>query len=88
MESCDWHPEDIKAAIRKRGATLSSLARENGIKPPVLTFVLSGRVSARGERIIAECIGKPPHEIWPSRYDANGKRKWMRCPAHLQGAAA
>ncbi|MCH4893398.1 transcriptional regulator [Sphingomonas sp. SFZ2018-12] len=84
----DWHPEDIKAAIRKRGMTLSALARLNGMKPPVLTASMGARVSARSERIIAECIGTPPHEIWPSRYEPNGKRKWMRRPTHLEGAAA
>lgn len=31
-KSQDWHPEDIKAAIRKRGMTTSQLSRSNGLR--------------------------------------------------------
>lgn len=30
-KSQDWHPEDIKAAIRKRGMTTSQLSRCHGL---------------------------------------------------------
>lgn len=28
-----WHPEDIKAAIRKRGVSLTALAVSHGLRP-------------------------------------------------------
>lgn len=88
MAGSDWHPEDIKAAIRKRGMTIGRLAALHKMMPRNLTLAMEARVSARSERIIAEFIGVQPHEIWPSRYDANGDRKWMRVPTHLRKAAA
>lgn len=33
-KSQDWHPEDIKAAIRKRGMTTSQLSRCHGLSGP------------------------------------------------------
>ena len=36
-KSQDWHPEDIKAAIRKRGMTTSQLSRCHGLSWMKLT---------------------------------------------------
>lgn len=70
----DWHPEDIKAAIRKRGSTLAELARAEGISKQVLSMVLQGRASARDEKAIAKFLSLKPATIWPSRYLPNGER--------------
>jgi len=69
-----WHPEDIKAAIRKRGSTLSALATRNGMTAQALSRALHERSSARAEQIIADFIGVHPMQIWPSRYDDQGER--------------
>lgn len=74
------HPEDIKAAIRKRGSSLAALARAQELegKPAItiqaLSQALHARVSARCEDIIADFLEVPPSAIWPSRYRANGTR--------------
>ncbi|MGA5655232.1 helix-turn-helix domain-containing protein [Rahnella contaminans] len=63
----DWHAEDIKAAVRKRGKTLSQLSREAGLKPDTLRNVFRNHCP-RYESIVAGVLGKEPAEIWPSRY--------------------
>lgn len=63
----DWHPEDIKAAIRKRGVSIAKLAEANGYQPPTFYQVFS-RKYPKVERIVAEFLDKDPADIWPSRY--------------------
>lgn len=70
----DWHPEDIKAAIRKRGTNLTRLARQIGLRPQAFAHVLRQPREA-AERVIAEAIGVPASVIWPSRYESDGRRK-------------
>lgn len=70
----DWHSEDIKAAIRKKGSTLTALARSNGISVQALSRAILERSSARAEIIIADFLGVRPMQIWPSRYDKRGQR--------------
>lgn len=67
----DWHKADIKACIEKAGWSLRRLSRARGYKPDCLKAVLQ-HPWPKAERIIAEVIGVPPWEIWPSRY-YNGK---------------
>lgn len=62
------HPEDIKAALRKRGITLAALSRQHGYTPNAVGLVLRGRrQSAPLRRIIAEAVGLPEQAIWPLR---------------------
>ena len=68
-KSQDWHPEDIKAAIRKRGITTSQLSRSNGLAESTLRNVFRHHWP-KGEKIIAEFLGLTPRDIWPSRYEA------------------
>lgn len=76
MRQCsrDWHREDVKAAVRKRGTTIAALAGLHGLKPQALLRTLVVPREA-GERIISEFIGVPPQRIWPSRYHKDGRRK-------------
>lgn len=67
----DWHPEDIKAAIRKSGITLNALSLEHGLTASAVRFTLI-RPWARVQAIIAAHLNLKPHSIWPSRYDAAG----------------
>ncbi len=67
----DWHPEDIKAAVRKTGATLSDLSRAAGLSDGAAKRALD-TPWPRVEAIIASRLGVRPQDIWPSRYDADG----------------
>ncbi|AUZ65873.1 transcriptional regulator [Citrobacter telavivensis] len=68
-KSQDWHPEDIKAAIRKRGMTTSQLSRMNGLAESTLRNVFRNHWP-KGEKIIAEFLGLKASDIWPSRYES------------------
>lgn len=70
----DWHPEDIKAAVRKRGYTLTALGASNGLSRQAMSLVLV-RPWAEAEDVIARFLDVPPAKIWPSRYNSNGSRK-------------
>ncbi|MDD2468710.1 MAG: helix-turn-helix domain-containing protein [Desulfobulbus sp.] len=64
----DWHPWDIRAALGKKGYSLTRVAVENGYCRTSPQDALRKPWPAMG-RIIANIIGKEPWEIWPSRYD-------------------
>jgi Ner family transcriptional regulator len=68
-----WHPEDIKAAVRKRGATLTELALSAGGDGSVCRAALR-RPSPVGERLISSFLGVPPQDLWPDRYSRKGER--------------
>ncbi|ORM62020.1 DNA-binding protein [Pantoea rodasii] len=63
----DWHPEDIKANLHKRGLSLAELGRRNGYAEGALKSVLR-TPSKPQQRIVAEALGISPEIIWPSRY--------------------
>ena len=64
----DWHPEDIKAAVRKSGISIRQLSIQAGLAAGSLRKVLR-EPWPRGQEIIAARLGVPPQSIWPSRYD-------------------
>ncbi len=68
----DWHPADVKAALEKRGLSMSQLSRGAGYSPGTLSAALR-RPYPHCEAIIAEALGMRPQEIWPTRYDAAGE---------------
>lgn len=70
----DWHPEDIKAAVRRRGRTLASVARDAGIKERALARALVVPRRAAEAAIAAE-LDEHPKDIWPTRYNEDGSRK-------------
>lgn len=74
-----WHQQDILAAVRKRGATIASLNRDNGFRPAVLRTAFYKRWP-KGQRIIADFIEVPVEELWPQWYGPGG------VPRKLQGA--
>jgi Ner family transcriptional regulator len=68
----DWHVEDIKAAIRKTGLTLSDLSLAAGFCGGAAKCALR-MPWPRMEAAIAAHLGRKPHEIWPSRYSPDGR---------------
>ena len=69
----DWHPEDIKAEVRKQGVTLADIARGAGIAGNALRLALT-LPRAEAERAIADTLNLHPMTIWPSRYHRDGSR--------------
>lgn len=68
-----WHPADIKAAIHKRGMTLSKLAVDNGLTESCVRAALL-RCQPAADAVISSFLGVPLHELWPDRWDAEGLR--------------
>jgi len=71
----DWHPADIKAALEKKGWTLSALGRHYGLTSSSTLAHAFARSYPLGERRIAEAIGVPVQTIWPSRWNEDGTQK-------------
>ncbi|WP_425498802.1 helix-turn-helix domain-containing protein [Pannonibacter anstelovis] len=71
MAKSDWHAEDIKAAIRKTGVTLTALALQHGWSESAVRHALR-RAWPEVEAVIARHLGRQPQDIWPSRYRADG----------------
>ncbi|MGI2196853.1 helix-turn-helix domain-containing protein [Shewanella baltica] len=67
QDGSDWHRADIIAALKKRGLSVRQLSRDAGLGENTLANALRSPWP-KGERIIAEAIGKTPKEVWPSRY--------------------
>jgi Ner family transcriptional regulator len=72
-----WHPEDVKAAIRKKGVTLTELALRHGYSECYLRNALI-RPLYEGEQIIARFLKMKAQEIWPDRYDADGTPNYAK----------
>jgi len=69
------HIEDIKAALRKQGWTLTRIAKELNIGTSAVSHALNRQRSRRVEQVVASKLGLPPHEIWPQRYK-RGRQQW------------
>lgn len=63
----DMHRADIRAALMKKGISLSQLGVENGLAKTTLRNAFDKRYP-KGEKIIADALGMEPSEIWPTRY--------------------
>lgn len=72
-----WHPEDVKAAIRKKGVTLTSLALQHRFSEAYLRNTLM-RPLYEGEQIIAKFLRVPAQQIWPDRYNDDGTPNYGR----------
>ncbi len=68
-----WHAEDIKAAIRKTGITMSDLERKNKLAGSTVRVALI-RPQLTGEKVISEYLNIPLHTLWPERWTAEGTR--------------
>lgn len=70
----DWHQADITAALHKAGWTISALGLANGMSRSTLANAYS-KSYPKAERIIAEAIGVPVQNVWPSRWNEDGTPK-------------
>ncbi len=69
----DWHPEEIKAAVRISGSSLLDLSRHAGLPDHACRTALR-RPHFDGEMAIAEYLSLSPRQIWPSRWRVDGSR--------------
>lgn len=67
------HPEDVKAAVRKKGVTLAELARRNKMSDSTTRAALY-RPQPSGNAAVAKFLGKTLNELWPEWFDVQGNR--------------
>ena len=70
----DWHKADIICGLWKVGTSVQKLSREHGYAQNGLEKAIRAPWP-RAQRIIAEALGVPAHQIWPSRYNPDGSPK-------------
>lgn len=63
----------MKAALEKKGTTLSAVARRNDLCDSAVRHALRRDYAARVKALIANTLGIAPQEIWPSLFDSDGK---------------
>ncbi|WP_017325672.1 helix-turn-helix domain-containing protein [Synechococcus sp. PCC 7336] len=74
------HREDIKAALRKAGYTLSEIAREFDVTPTTVSKIVKGSCrSRRIEAAIAEKLQVPIEEVFPEKYADLHKSRSFPC---------
>lgn len=62
-----WDKYAIKAAVHRRGKSLTELALEAGLHTSACRVALLRHFPA-GERAIADFLGISPRVLWPERY--------------------
>lgn len=68
------HPEDIKAAVRKRGKTLTQIGLDAGLAKSTCRVALQKPIPS-ANRAIAKFLGQAVHVLWPEWYEPNGARR-------------
>lgn len=76
MPATNWTRHAIIFALREQGVTAAGLAADAGMARSTFYSAMQ-RPYPRVHNIIAEAIGRPIHEIWPSFYNADGSRKGL-----------
>ena len=77
------HPEDVRAALRKRHGTVAAFAIARDLKPQALADWLRGRTNATVNDVVAAELG-----IEDLRLTMNMDDSAAGSPAHRQNAGA
>lgn len=56
MRASDWHPEDLKAALRKRFGSVFAFEDAQGLPRKSVSDFLRGRPNGRVAKTIDECL--------------------------------
>jgi Ner family transcriptional regulator len=67
-----WHPQDIIAAVRKKGSSLQRLGLDSGFGRTTFNRALSQRFP-NAHAIIAAFLGLSRHELWPHWYGVDDR---------------
>lgn len=82
----DWHWADVLAALKKRGWSLTQIAKAEGYAHGNVLGEAARRPYPRAESILAAYAGiDHPMVIWPSRYDTKGKPNRAKGPKPRRG---
>lgn len=87
MVKQNTHPEDIKAAVRKRYGSVEAAARAHGITGALMRKAIYFPRPG-GNTAIAKALGRSLHDLWPEWFDARGRRLYLRHPKDSRRASA
>lgn len=68
-----WDAPGIQAEIKRRGETLTGLARAHGLSEAACRTALA-RPFPAADKVISEFLNVPLHVLWPMRYRKDGSR--------------
>ncbi len=71
-----WHREEIKAAVRMAGWTLTDLSENAGLHRSTCSKALTVPCKA-GEEAIAAVLGKRLEDLWPDRHPDQAKQVFV-----------
>ena len=71
------HRYDIRAALQKKGLTLTQVSIRAGLSPRACSYALL-YPSRAAEVAIATALGVAPMALWPSRFSKDGSRRVRR----------
>lgn len=70
-----WHPENIKAELRKKFGSMARFAAANSISLQSVSGALASPIgSSRVEQMIADGLQVQAHELWPDRWTSEGQK--------------
>ena len=72
-----WDKHSIKAAIARKGKSLSDLARDFDMPEPTLLSALA-KPCKSGEEVIAQFLELPLYVLFPERWTIDNKRIYPR----------
>jgi len=68
-------PNEIRAELIRRNITVTSIAKQLGLKQPNVSAVIrGGRRTPKVRKAIADAIGKSVSEIWPVQESSPNSR--------------
>lgn len=70
-----WHPQDIIAAVRKRGSSLRALSLQAGFAKDTLYKALRRRFP-NAHAVISDFLGVSRHDLWPQWYRQDGSPRF------------
>ena len=75
----EWHPEDIRAEVRKRLKTVATLARSSKFSLSAICQAINGRAFMPGPCLaISRAIEVRPSELWPQWFSTDDTPKLGR----------
>lgn len=88
MAYTDFHPEDVKAAIRKRFKSLAKFEREHGLPEESVTNLLRGLKSKRVAAVVDAVIAMEASSVAPSLSGIPSNTPKKRASHRLNAKAA
>lgn len=79
-----WDRHEILAAVRRKGMTLTALAKISGVSPGGFRTIWT-RPNQRAEQAIADFLEEPVEVLFPERYPK--RRASILAPEYQAGAA-